>query len=378
MTIAKRATISLIILFSLMTRAWCAPIHSAAEKGDLDKVKSILKEKPEQAGTEDPFGRTALHLAAGWGHKEVAALLIASGAKIDARDSHGRTPLYWAAESGHTDVVELLIAKGADVNATDKDGSTPLRWAAWQGHSQVAELIGKRGGRFGMDILDAASKADHEKVNSILATQPELAKAEDSYQWTALHWAAGLGYKQLAQCLIAKGANVNAKNSRGQTPLYFAASKGRKELVEVLVANAADPNVRDNDGWSVLDLAARSGHKDIVEFLLTKGARPDGYRGWTPLYSAVLSGKKAVVELLVAKGLDVKPYLVRLSRLGFFLFRQRFEIVRRLLEMSLKLCLPAGECGFFLAQVFDLLLQVPQRGRLQPQLPSPTEECFMM
>jgi ankyrin repeat protein len=36
------------------------------------------------------------------------------------------------------EIAELLIAKGADVNAKDIDGWTPLRFAAEQGHNEIA------------------------------------------------------------------------------------------------------------------------------------------------------------------------------------------------------------------------------------------------
>jgi ankyrin repeat protein len=40
------------------------------------------------------------------------------------------TPLNAAAKFGHTDVCALLIASGADIHASEKYGSTPLHMAA--------------------------------------------------------------------------------------------------------------------------------------------------------------------------------------------------------------------------------------------------------
>ena len=58
-------------------------------------------------------------------------LLLAKGAKIEARDNSGRTPLSWASE-GPMDpgVVKLLLAKGANIEARDDSGRTPLSWAS--------------------------------------------------------------------------------------------------------------------------------------------------------------------------------------------------------------------------------------------------------
>ena len=46
---------------------------------------------------EDGWEWTPLHLAASWGHKEIAELLIANGAYVNAKDKEGKTPLYHAA-----------------------------------------------------------------------------------------------------------------------------------------------------------------------------------------------------------------------------------------------------------------------------------------
>ena len=72
---------------------------------------------------KDDYGWTALHLAAGRGHKDVVALLLDRGAPTSPRRTKdGQTALHLAAGSGHKDVVALLLDKGADVAATTEDG----------------------------------------------------------------------------------------------------------------------------------------------------------------------------------------------------------------------------------------------------------------
>jgi len=86
-----------------------------------------------------------LHYAAWKGHKEIAELLIANGADVNAKDYKGVTPLHVAAWEGHTEVAELFIAKGADVNAKMEDGDTPLDLA--KRHPETADLLRKHGGK---------------------------------------------------------------------------------------------------------------------------------------------------------------------------------------------------------------------------------------
>ena len=120
-------------------------------------------------------GWTPLHEAVTGGHKDIADLLIAKGADVNAKEAKNRiTPLHWAVWRGRKEIVELLIAKGADLNVKNKDEGTPLHNAAWKGHNEIAKL------------------------------------------------------------LIVKGADVNAKDVEGQTPLDWAEEEKHKEIASLL------------------------------------------------------------------------------------------------------------------------------------------------
>eukprot|EP00730_Choanoeca_flexa_P007994 TRINITY_DN12421_c1_g3_i1.p2 TRINITY_DN12421_c1_g3~~TRINITY_DN12421_c1_g3_i1.p2 ORF type:complete len:125 (+),score=13.72 TRINITY_DN12421_c1_g3_i1:717-1091(+) len=85
------------------------------------------------------WSMTPLHrLAEREGSIEVAELLLAAGANMDATNWFGRTPLHVASQY-HPSLAMLLISKGADVNATDQDEYTPLH--SFEGSIEVAELL---------------------------------------------------------------------------------------------------------------------------------------------------------------------------------------------------------------------------------------------
>ena len=117
-------------------------IHQAVKDGNIEAIKQRLA-----AGTDvnakDEKGWALLHFMAVAGNKEIAELLINSGAVVHANTDTGWTPLHLA---DNTEIAELLIAKGANVNAKNNGGETPLDWAIKRKHTETADLLRKHGG----------------------------------------------------------------------------------------------------------------------------------------------------------------------------------------------------------------------------------------
>ncbi|HEX6046247.1 MAG TPA: ankyrin repeat domain-containing protein [Pyrinomonadaceae bacterium] len=84
---------------------------------------------------------TPLASAAAAKQTEIARLLIAHGANVNARAASGHIPLHEASANGNVDLVKLLIESGADVNAKTDDGKTPLDFAVEYKRDAVADLL---------------------------------------------------------------------------------------------------------------------------------------------------------------------------------------------------------------------------------------------
>ena len=73
-----------------------------------------------------------------------------------SKDEKGNTPLYQASLGAHKEIAELLIANGAEVNAKrvsgPLQGSTPLDWAINFNHTETADLLRKHGGKTGEEL----------------------------------------------------------------------------------------------------------------------------------------------------------------------------------------------------------------------------------
>ena len=138
------------------------PIHSAARMRDLSAVRQELESGVDvdvlsgQAANGDG-GNTALWFAAQgpWPNSiEVARVLIDAGADVNRQCEHGRTALHMAAAWGHADLAKFLLDSGADATLTDQEGMTATA-VAQNGYSSnnvstekrqaVCELFALRG-----------------------------------------------------------------------------------------------------------------------------------------------------------------------------------------------------------------------------------------
>jgi ankyrin repeat protein len=230
--------------------AFCGPIHDAAQKGDLNKVKAIVQSDPKAVTSKDKNGNTPLHLAVFHDHAAVAEFLLANGAEVNAKNNYSSfvpddlEGMFASNDSNHKDPQDLLLAKGVDARAAT-NGYTPLDLALF------------------------------------------------SYN-----------HKDVVALLLSKGADVNAQAASGATPLFWAVMRGLKDDVQLLLDKGANVNAVDAYQDSILDVAVRMNHPAVVEQLLAKGAdiNAKDQRGFTPMYYAKASDLGKIVDILRKHG----------------------------------------------------------------------------
>ena len=155
-------------------------------------------------------------------------------------------------------------------------------------------------------------------IAELLLAKGAEVRAKDIYGKTPLDWAAAADAPAVAKLLLAKGADPNAKDNRGRTPLHAAAYSGSKEVSELLLAAGADVNAADACGWTPLHWAVWEGHADVVNLLLAQAARVKvrDQNGNTPIDDASRLGRTSLYKLLKSKALSVS-----LGARHFFTFR---------------------------------------------------------
>ena len=107
-----------------------------------------------------------------------------------------------------------------------------------------------------ISIHTAALKGDMKAVKQHLVAGTDVNQKGSgiifSYQGTPLHQAAGNGHVEIAEILIANGANVNAKDRLEQTPLDRAYLKSDKAFVELLRKHNGKSGAEDSINVAVM------------------------------------------------------------------------------------------------------------------------------
>lgn len=196
----------------------------------------------------------------------MAQALLDAGAPVDGAPEDRETPLITAASYGDAEVATVLIAAGADLdaiaapNAGGVPGGTALLHAAVFGMTAVVDLLADGGTRVG-SLVEAAA------VGDISGWLPPDTPADDRIR--ALVMAADHQRLDVIDRLLDAGTPVDATDPRwGRQALRLAAANGRTASVAHLIACGADPNLRDPvEHRTALDWS-RLGENPEVEAIL--------------------------------------------------------------------------------------------------------------
>ncbi len=209
------------------------------KKGDLQAVRAALAEQPGLLDATNESGQSSFLLAKYYRQAELADYLLSLNPKLDlfaacvagqservlaeidananlleSRNSDGWTPLHLAAFFGHAQLAKGLLNRGAAVDARSGNAmnNTPLHAAVAGNHVELLALLLERG-------------AD--------------ANALQHGGWTALHAAAQTGNIDAVRTLLGHGASPAVRAENNQSPLDLALIHGKGEVAELLERRGA-------------------------------------------------------------------------------------------------------------------------------------------
>ncbi|MDH4270760.1 MAG: ankyrin repeat domain-containing protein [Candidatus Aminicenantes bacterium] len=257
-------------------------ILTAVKNGDLERVKMLLEQNPENIRAKDPWQNSLLAVALLEKDFAIAKLLIESGIDVNyARADIGGNEIFNAVQSGSLEITKLIYEKGVDIHTSNRWGNTPLDGAIFGGFKEIADFLLDKGaflnikGKGVASLLRASLTGGLDRVTNMLIKENEVDfKDVSDLGDTFLHAAARGGETTFVGPLVEKGLDPNGRNVYGWTPLHEAASRGRRAMVEALVKNGADKNARTRDGKTPYNIADELGLTDVLLHLREKGFDP--------------------------------------------------------------------------------------------------------
>jgi ankyrin repeat protein len=293
-------------------RAVIAAEYAFAEWHDLAAFSDAVRRDPAVARFEAAADAVVSGDAAG-----LRAMLADNPGLVRTRSKrrHRATLLHYVAANGvegvrqkappnAVEIAAILLAAGAEVDA-------------------LADMYDARCTTMSM-LVSSAHPAAAGVQAALAETLLEFGAALDGpgSAWpSAVRTALVFGYRETAEALVRRGASVDT--------LGVAAGLGRVADAARLLVTSDGP-----ERHAALALAAQHGHADVVRLLLDAGEdpdryNPDGYHAHsTPLHQAALAGHLDVVRLLVERGarLDLRDAIYDGTPLGWAMHGGRAEV----------------------------------------------------
>jgi hypothetical protein len=246
---------------------------------DLAEVRQEFQRRLEEM---EAAGRAIVAQAAQW--------LSDHGANWDLRGRAGVTPLMNIAESNGVLLLgQLVNFHGAELLAQDDEGFGVADYA-WKGNADetVAAILGHCARQNDWAPVQAlmynailsSPEVSSEDPSSfversrflqrlrLLPTRPDLLEFRDQDGNTPLIVAAATKQDDVAQLLLAMGADVHASNHMGETALHHAVGQGEADLIRQLRWAGANPEATTRTGVSAAELA-KNGHVRVKEAMIS-------------------------------------------------------------------------------------------------------------
>lgn len=243
-----------------------------------------------------------LFLGTNWWHATCNLDEAAGVVYIGARDGMSLTRT--AALDGDLKTIEAALSDGKGLNE-ELAGD-----AAHAGHVAVLALLRRHGVDLAGELsseppLHKAARAGHATVVSFLleaGIRPSLVAGAGDGKLTALHSAAAGCSPEVAQILLAAGADARVLDANGATPAHLSVRMGCIDVLAKL-GEAGSTSTVDSRGRLPLHSAAINGHTNAIEHLLagTAGKHcPADDTGCEPLHHAALGGHASCVAALLS------------------------------------------------------------------------------
>jgi ankyrin repeat protein len=176
---------------------------------------------------------------------EVSEIVRQAPELLEARTGLGETALHYLAVENQIRAVVLLVEAGAQVNTLNGVGTTPLADAASLGYAEMVECLLSRGAQ-----LKISGQSD-----------------------PTLHQAVRGGSLAVVKLLLAAGAPLDEQDEIQDAPLHVAAEdESRLPILKLLLESGANPRLTRIFDETPLDVALEGGCDECARTLIAAGA----------------------------------------------------------------------------------------------------------
>lgn len=249
-------------------------LHRSIEVGELDIARLAIQKGADLEYKDKNKFRSALLLAVYNGHRNIAELVLATGANSNVT-AGGLMPPGLAADRGYADLVDLFLDSGESTDSRSR-GNSPqdlLEIAvASQGMFKRRRSWIKH---FGEESRDSSAKVTHRRISPNIAhtnglsveerltlalhgaTEPRKLTANQDFMSALQEDSEQIN---IIQKLIDRGAEIASVSVKGETLLHLAVgSRKRLEYLWSVESDVLDLNAPDIRGRTPLFYALASG-----------------------------------------------------------------------------------------------------------------------
>ncbi|XP_074355485.1 uncharacterized protein LOC141695129 [Apium graveolens] len=334
-------------------------LHVESMRGDTERVRFILREFPKKnlLVKRDGLKRTALHLAADYGHPQVVEVLIDAARRNlpsssannqtncflsfigQATDQMGNTALHLAVLNGNVAIVKLLIEADPNdsLHVQNNEGKTPIYIAAEKGYKVIIKEMCRTCTALSLDgpggsttALHAAIVNIHQEeeeednvirmmINAAKRCSPEGSSFEALFRTTnqsgstILKLAVYRNYVQVvAQILLEDPAYQHgrwgSKNNDFMHLIYTAIDRKYEDILKLLKETYEAEISVDHKGVIDLIVAIRRRHRVSVIRLLEGNKKLVTFTdmdGWTVLHHAAYHQFDSILDAIIEAQIDV-------------------------------------------------------------------------